>query len=244
MIDIVDRIPYLTCHSNALGTEDAVITIKERSESLTMLKLRGLVVVVSLFAANSFSAVPSPITPARGRDALVLFDAARHGPEAFRNYTASWRKGSELVPVTIPVTKGAEKFVQFSYKKDKGTAISLIRFENLPRPPGGVRYNGIKLVIDYDKQDYTHVAQSDMLELDVKGLKRSLCVKNVTKSEETPVELSLSDREKSMLKAGGKIAAIKAKQMKEQSLRHFHLKSATSGRASPRLCPRRPWSRT
>jgi len=158
MIDIVDRIPYLTCHSNALGTEDAVITIKERSESLTMLKLRGLVVVVSLFAANSFSAVPSPITPSRGRDALVLFDAARHGPEAFRNYTASWRKGSELVPVTIPVTKGAEKFVQFSYKKDKGTAISLIRFENLPRPPGGVRYNGIKLVIDYDKQDYTHIS--------------------------------------------------------------------------------------
>ncbi len=63
-----------------------------------------------------------------------------------------------------------------------------------------------------DKQDYAGVAQGDMLELDVKGLRRNLGVKNVTKSEEIAVGLDFSDREKDMLKAGGKLASIKAKQ--------------------------------
>jgi aconitate hydratase len=62
-----------------------------------------------------------------------------------------------------------------------------------------------------DKQDYAAVTQGDMLELDVKGLKRNLCVKNATKGVEFKVELNLSDREKDLLKAGGKLAAIKAK---------------------------------
>jgi len=66
-----------------------------------------------------------------------------------------------------------------------------------------------------DKQDYAGVAQGDVLELDVKGLRRKLCVKNVTKGSDIPVELDLSNREKSMLKAGGKLAAVKAKRMKE-----------------------------
>jgi aconitate hydratase len=62
-----------------------------------------------------------------------------------------------------------------------------------------------------DKNGYEEVAQGDVLEMDVKGLKRVLCVKNVTKGLEIQVELDLSDREKNMLKAGGKLAAIKAK---------------------------------
>ena len=62
-----------------------------------------------------------------------------------------------------------------------------------------------------DKHGYEEVAQGDMLEMDVKGLKRVLCVKNVTKGLEIQIELDLSDREKSMLKAGGKLAAIKVK---------------------------------
>jgi aconitate hydratase len=66
-----------------------------------------------------------------------------------------------------------------------------------------------------DKRDYAGVAQGDMLELDVMGLRRNLCVKNVTKGSEYQVELSLSDREKNMLKLGGKLAAIKAKHVKE-----------------------------
>jgi aconitate hydratase len=66
-----------------------------------------------------------------------------------------------------------------------------------------------------DKQDYAGVAQCDRLELDVEGLRRNLCVKNATKSAEFQVELDLSDREKEMVKAGGKLAAIKAKQTKK-----------------------------
>jgi aconitate hydratase len=65
-----------------------------------------------------------------------------------------------------------------------------------------------------DKQDYTAVAQGDILELDMKGLQRNLCVKNAAKCVEFSVELDLSDREKALLKVGGKLAAIKAKYAK------------------------------
>jgi aconitate hydratase len=74
---------------------------------------------------------------------------------------------------------------------------------------------GIVPLTFVDKQGYAGVAQGDALELDIKGLKRNLCVKNVTKGSDIQVELDLSDREKGMLKAGGKLAAIKAKRMKE-----------------------------
>jgi aconitate hydratase len=74
---------------------------------------------------------------------------------------------------------------------------------------------GIVPLTFVDKQDYSNVAQGDMLELGVNGLKRNLCVKNVAKGAEIKVGLDLSDREKGMLKAGGKLAAIKAKQVKE-----------------------------
>jgi aconitate hydratase len=65
-----------------------------------------------------------------------------------------------------------------------------------------------------DKQDYTRIAQNDVLELNLKDLKKSLLVKNVTKGVTLRVELSLSHREKRVIKAGGKLAAIKAKQAK------------------------------
>ena len=74
---------------------------------------------------------------------------------------------------------------------------------------------GIVPLTFVDKQDYAGVAQGDMLELDVKGLRRNLCVKNVAKGAEIKVELSLSDREKEWVKAGGKLAAIKAKHAKK-----------------------------
>ena len=63
-----------------------------------------------------------------------------------------------------------------------------------------------------DKQDYSGIAQSNMLELDVKELKEHLHVKNSTKGTTIDVTLNLSDLEKNMVKAGGKLAAIKAKQ--------------------------------
>jgi aconitate hydratase len=74
---------------------------------------------------------------------------------------------------------------------------------------------GIVPLTFVDQQDYAGVAQGDIMELNVKGLKQNICVKNLTKNAEFDVELELSDREKSMLKAGGKLAVIKAKQAKK-----------------------------
>jgi aconitate hydratase len=59
-----------------------------------------------------------------------------------------------------------------------------------------------------DKHDYTGIVQGDMLELDAKGLRKTLRVKNVTINVEIQVELDLSDHAKDVLKAGGKIAAV------------------------------------
>jgi aconitate hydratase len=63
-----------------------------------------------------------------------------------------------------------------------------------------------------DKQNYLGIAQGDALDFEVKELKENLCVKNLTKGTAIDVTLSLSDLEKSMVKAGGKLVAIKAKQ--------------------------------
>jgi aconitate hydratase len=59
-----------------------------------------------------------------------------------------------------------------------------------------------------DKKDYTGIVQSDMLELDTKSLRKTLRVKNVTRNVEIQVELDLSDHDKDVLKAGGKLAAV------------------------------------
>ncbi len=63
-----------------------------------------------------------------------------------------------------------------------------------------------------DKQDYLSIAQGDALVLEVEDLKEHLRVKNQTKGTTIDVTLSLSELEKGMVKAGGKLAAIKAKQ--------------------------------
>ena len=65
-----------------------------------------------------------------------------------------------------------------------------------------------------DKQDYASIARSDVLDVDFKDLKGSLLVKDVTKGVGVRVELSLSDREKGVIKAGGKLAVIRKKQGK------------------------------
>ncbi len=63
-----------------------------------------------------------------------------------------------------------------------------------------------------NKQDYDGIAQGDKLAVNIKELKERLQVKNLTKGNAFEVALNLSDLEKSMVKAGGKLAAIKAKQ--------------------------------
>ncbi len=67
-----------------------------------------------------------------------------------------------------------------------------------------------------NKRDYVNVGQGDSLELNMKELKRNLSVKNIAKGAAFSVELDLSDREKDLLKAGGKLAAIKAKHVKKR----------------------------
>jgi aconitate hydratase len=62
------------------------------------------------------------------------------------------------------------------------------------------------------KQDYEVVARGDMLELDVGELNETLLLKNKTGNVKIRVNLSLSSLEKSIVKAGGKLAYIKAKQ--------------------------------
>ena len=63
-----------------------------------------------------------------------------------------------------------------------------------------------------DKQDYLGITQGDVLDLEVEDLEEHLRGKNQTKGTTIEVTLCLSDLEKSMVKAGGKLAAIKAKQ--------------------------------
>jgi aconitate hydratase len=59
-----------------------------------------------------------------------------------------------------------------------------------------------------DKKDYMGIVQGDMLELATKGLRKTLRVKNVTRNVEIQVELDLSDHDKDVLKAGGKLVAV------------------------------------
>jgi aconitate hydratase len=63
-----------------------------------------------------------------------------------------------------------------------------------------------------DKADYAGVAQGDVLELDVKDLKKALCVKNVTRKTEFQVGLVLSGSDRAVLAAGGKLAAAVKRQ--------------------------------
>ncbi|XHH07673.1 MAG: aconitate hydratase [Candidatus Bathyarchaeia archaeon] len=71
---------------------------------------------------------------------------------------------------------------------------------------------GILPLTFVSKQDYDAINQGDMLELAVKELAENLTVKNKTKGTQIKVNLSLSNQEKEQIRAGGKLAVIKAKQ--------------------------------
>jgi aconitate hydratase len=65
------------------------------------------------------------------------------------------------------------------------------------------------------KKGYADVAQGDLLELDIGRLeKNNLRIRNITEGSEIQVEICLSIPELEIVKAGGKLAAIKAKQAK------------------------------
>jgi len=65
-----------------------------------------------------------------------------------------------------------------------------------------------------DKKDYGAIEQGDTLQLDTRGLADKMCLKNATKKTEITVVLDLSDRDKEVIRAGGKLAAVRKKQAK------------------------------
>jgi aconitate hydratase len=68
-----------------------------------------------------------------------------------------------------------------------------------------------------DKQDYVHIAQGDMLELDTANLQRNLTVRNTTTGVSIPVICDLTELDREQIRAGGKLAAIKQKQKQAQA---------------------------
>ena len=74
-----------------------------------------------------------------------------------------------------------------------------------------VNFGILPLTFD-SKDDYAGVDQGDKLDLATDDLKEKLLIKNLTKGTEFKVNLNLSEMEKSMVRVGGKLAAIKAKQ--------------------------------
>ena len=71
---------------------------------------------------------------------------------------------------------------------------------------------GIVPLTFIDKQDYVHLAQGDVLELDTGNLEKNLTVKNMTTGAVVQVECDLSVLDRATIRAGGKLAAIKQKQ--------------------------------
>jgi aconitate hydratase len=68
-----------------------------------------------------------------------------------------------------------------------------------------------------DKSDYLRINQGDALDLEVEDLGEHLWLKNQTKGIKVEVILSLSSLEKETVKAGGKLAAVKAKRTRKQN---------------------------
>lgn len=65
-----------------------------------------------------------------------------------------------------------------------------------------------------EKNDYDQIEQGDILELETEKLQKNLTVKNKTKNVIIRVECDLSELDRRMIQAGGKLAAIKQKQAK------------------------------
>lgn len=112
--------------------------------------------VLALASANA--AQPPKVRPVKEGGAVLLFEAGRHPLETVRNYTASWRKGGDLVPVARQVTKRDEAWVEFSFRGERGMACSTVFFEPVPGPDAGLGYRGLQFDIDCDRDDYPHIA--------------------------------------------------------------------------------------
>lgn len=76
-----------------------------------------------------------------------------------------------------------------------------------------VNFGILPLTFD-DKEDYNRINQGDCLNVDLKNFTEIVSLKNISSNEKIHLLFSLSDREKDMIKIGGKLATIRSKQSK------------------------------
>ena len=105
-------------------------------------------IVIALVVGSATPAAPPEFGPFKVDDGLLLFDATRHDGSAVRNYTASWRNGSDLVPVATAVTKNEKRWIEFRFRGSRGMACSTLYFAEPLAPDKGKRYEGVTLVLD------------------------------------------------------------------------------------------------
>jgi hypothetical protein len=113
----------------------------------------GVALAVCSQAANGAAG----IRPVKRGGELLLFEASRDELKSIRTYTASWRKGSDLTPVARSVTRDGEPWVEFTFRGRAGMACSTLYSAKAPDPDEGMRYRGIGLVLDCDRDDYPHI---------------------------------------------------------------------------------------
>jgi len=116
----------------------------------------ALCIVPPAFAAES--AAVTKFLPIEQSGELVLFDAAAHDFSVIRNYTASWKKDSDLTPVVKSVVKDGQRFVEFTYRGSRGAACSTFWYEPVPRAATKSRSAGLKFTIDYEGNDFAKVS--------------------------------------------------------------------------------------
>ena len=115
-----------------------------------------LALVVACFEMVS-AAGPIKLTPTKTAGELLLFEAGRHELSSINNYTARWKKGSDLTPVAKQISKDGEAWIEFAFQGRQGMACSTLYFVKPPEPDAGTCYRGIKLLIECDRDDYPHI---------------------------------------------------------------------------------------
>jgi hypothetical protein len=119
----------------------------------------GLWLFTTLAAAfiAAGAARPTVLKPVKEAGGLLLFDAGRHALASVNNYTARWKKGSDLVPTARLLTRQGEAWVEFTFAGRQGMACSTLFFEPPPASDPGLCYQGIEMEIDCDRDDYPHI---------------------------------------------------------------------------------------
>ncbi|MBN1676368.1 MAG: beta-N-acetylhexosaminidase [Kiritimatiellae bacterium] len=113
---------------------------------------RRIVAAAAAWLAVSHAAPGAePIAAQRTGGELVLYDAATQGNEAISNGT--W-PGGDMRPVSRIMRKAGRTYAEFSYTGARGKARTVFGYKPLPEPEETMRYAGITLAIDYDRDDY------------------------------------------------------------------------------------------